>query len=159
MTDEPSSEPNWVTINDGSDKVWKQISMYELRCLECAINEDEPGHLKELHDSGNNIIDRVRSRTVSNQQPERCLYWGSKDGKNCCAFLIPEPDLYVELTEHIRAEEREKTTQSLRNFYENNDCDDGPCPIGGMNEEKCHQYEGKCSLCIFDHAVEELKRK
>jgi hypothetical protein len=107
MTDEPSSEPKWVTIKDGSDRVWKQISMYELKQLEYAINEDEPGHLKELHDSGNNIIDRVRSRTVSSQQPEKCLYWGSKDGKNCCAFLIPEPDLYVELTEHLRAEGRD----------------------------------------------------
>jgi len=69
-----------------------------------------------------------------------------------CEFTKIDPDA-------IKKEEREKITQSLRNFYENNDCDDGPCPIGGMNEEKCHQYEGKCSLCIFDHAVEELKRK
>jgi hypothetical protein len=59
---QPSSEPNWVTIRDGSDRDWRLISMYELKKLEHAINEDEPGHLKELHDSGNEVIDKVRIR-------------------------------------------------------------------------------------------------
>jgi hypothetical protein len=36
--------------------------MYELKKLEYAINESEPGHLKELHDSGNEVIDKVRIR-------------------------------------------------------------------------------------------------
>jgi hypothetical protein len=59
---QPSSEPSWVTIADGSDRDWRLISMYELKKLEHAINEDEPGHLKELHDSGNEAIDKVRIR-------------------------------------------------------------------------------------------------
>jgi hypothetical protein len=63
MGDElPSSEPSWVTIRDGSDRDWRQISMYELRELEWAINEDCPGHIKELHDLGNEVIDKVRAR-------------------------------------------------------------------------------------------------
>jgi hypothetical protein len=61
---EPSSEPSWITIYNGSDRVWKLISMYEVQELGYAINEDEPGHLKELHDSGNEILKRIRSRTV-----------------------------------------------------------------------------------------------
>ena len=60
--------------------------------------------------------------------------------------------------EGIRREEREKTIQFIRNFIEHNQCD-GSCPFDSMNEGQCHQYEANCSLCIFDHAVEELKRK
>jgi hypothetical protein len=59
---QPSSEPSWITIGDGSDRDWRLISMYELKKLEYAINESEPGHLKELHDSGNEVIDKVRIR-------------------------------------------------------------------------------------------------
>lgn len=66
----PSSEPNWVTVKDGSDKDYRLISMYELQKLEYAINEEcvgkndgcPPGHLKEMHDSGNEVIDKVRLR-------------------------------------------------------------------------------------------------
>ena len=44
--------------------------MFELKKLEHAINEEcvgkndgcPPGHLKEMHDSGNEVIDKVRSR-------------------------------------------------------------------------------------------------
>jgi hypothetical protein len=66
-TKQPSSEPSWVTIYDGSDRDWRLISMYELKELGYAINEDEPGHLKELHDSGNKIIAKVRSRQFTPQ--------------------------------------------------------------------------------------------
>lgn len=67
---EPSSEPCWITIKDGSDREWRLISIYELKKLEYAINEGcvgkndgcPPGHLKEMHDSGNETIDKVRSR-------------------------------------------------------------------------------------------------
>ena len=54
----------------------------------------------------------IRSRPY---QSEKCVYWGQKDGKNCCSLLIPEPDLYVELTEAIHKDEREKV---LNEFYE-----------------------------------------
>ena len=65
-----SSEPDYVTIGDGSDRDWRLISMFELKKLEHAINEEcvgkndgcPPGHLKEMHDSGNEVIDKVRSR-------------------------------------------------------------------------------------------------
>jgi len=44
--------------------------MYELRILEHAINEEcigktslcPPGHLEEMHESGNEVIEKVRSR-------------------------------------------------------------------------------------------------
>jgi hypothetical protein len=72
MTPNPplSSEPDWVKVTDGSDKDWRLISMHELRKLEHAINEPcigkndgcPPGHLKEMHDSGNETIDKVRAR-------------------------------------------------------------------------------------------------
>lgn len=71
---EPSSEPSWLTVYDGSDRDWRLISMYQLQELEYAINEEcvgkndgcPPGHLKEMHDSGNEIIDKVRaSKRVS----------------------------------------------------------------------------------------------
>jgi hypothetical protein len=66
----PSSEPAYVTIFDGSDRDWRPISMYELKELGYAINEEcvgktkrcPPGHLKEMHDSGNRIIDKARAR-------------------------------------------------------------------------------------------------
>jgi hypothetical protein len=69
----PSSEPKSITVGDGSDRDWRVISMYELRTLEHAINEEcvgkrdscPPGHLKELHDSGNEVIDKVRSRPTA----------------------------------------------------------------------------------------------
>lgn len=65
-----SSEPDYVHINDGSDKDWRLISMYELKKLEHAINEEcvgkndrcPKGHLKEMHDSGNEVIDKARNR-------------------------------------------------------------------------------------------------
>jgi len=68
--EEPSSEPSWITVFNGSDRDWRLISMYELRKLEYAINEPcvgktercPPGHLEELHDCGNEVIDKVRSR-------------------------------------------------------------------------------------------------
>ena len=68
---QPSSESDWVTIKDGSDREWRLISMYELKQLEHAINEEcvgkndgcPPGHLKEMHDLGNSVIDKVRSRS------------------------------------------------------------------------------------------------
>jgi hypothetical protein len=67
---EPSSEPKWITVFDGSDRNWRLISMYELQELMYAINEEcvgkndgcPPGHLKEMHGSGNEIIDRARAR-------------------------------------------------------------------------------------------------
>lgn len=81
----PSSEPNWVTIKDGSDRDYRLISMYELRKLEYAINEQcvgkndgcPPGHLKEMHDSGNETIDKVRSR--SNHPIVDCSIQGMTD--------------------------------------------------------------------------------
>jgi hypothetical protein len=68
-----SSEPPHVKINNGSDRDWRLISMYELQKLEYAINEEcvgrndgcPPGHLKEMHDSGNEVIDKVRNRQTS----------------------------------------------------------------------------------------------
>jgi hypothetical protein len=66
----PSSEPDYVKINNGSDRDWRLISMFELQKLEHAINEPcvgkndgcPPGHLKEMHNSGNETIDKIRSR-------------------------------------------------------------------------------------------------
>jgi hypothetical protein len=68
---EPSSEPSWIIVGDGSDRDWRLISMYELRKLEHAINEEcvgkndgcPPGHLKEMHDSGNEVINKCRTRS------------------------------------------------------------------------------------------------
>jgi hypothetical protein len=68
-----SSEPPHVKINDGSDRDWRLISMYELQKIEYAINEEcvgyndgcPLGHLKEMHDSGNETIDKVRARPTS----------------------------------------------------------------------------------------------
>ena len=74
-----SSEPNYVKVSDGSDRVWKPISVYELLKIEHAINEEcvgkndgcPAGHLKEMHDSGNETVDRVRSRkSLRLAQPE-----------------------------------------------------------------------------------------
>jgi hypothetical protein len=67
LNQQPSSEPEWVTIADGSDRDWRSISMYELKKLEHAINENEPGHIKEMHDSGNEVIDKIRSRSYNQQ--------------------------------------------------------------------------------------------
>jgi hypothetical protein len=75
-----SSEPSWVEIKDGSDREWRLISMYELRKLEHAINEEcvgktdscPPGHLKEMHDSGNETIDKVRSRPYTSVGRNLC---------------------------------------------------------------------------------------
>jgi hypothetical protein len=75
----PSSEPNYVKVLDGSDRIWKPISVYELPKIEHAINEEcvgkndgcPAGHLKEMHDSGNETVDRVRSRkSLRLAQPE-----------------------------------------------------------------------------------------
>lgn len=62
---EPSSEPNWIKVFDGSDREYRLISMYELRELEGAINEDEPNHFEEMHGAGNKVIDNVRARPRS----------------------------------------------------------------------------------------------
>jgi hypothetical protein len=60
--EQPSSEPEWIHVMDKSDRDWKPISIYELRKIEHAINENEPGHLRELHDQGNETVDKVRAR-------------------------------------------------------------------------------------------------
>ena len=67
-----SSERSSVQVYDGSDRDWRLISLYELRKIESAINEEcvgktaqcPPGHLKEMHDSGNETIDKVWSRKI-----------------------------------------------------------------------------------------------
>jgi hypothetical protein len=68
--------------------------MYELKELEEAINEEcvgkndgcPPGHLKEMHDSGNKIIDKVRLRPTLDKrgdirqvQCENCIRKGLRD--------------------------------------------------------------------------------
>jgi hypothetical protein len=66
-----------------------------------------------------NYIKKIHSRPY-HPAPEPCMYQGLKDGKLLCAFLVPEPDLYVELTEAIRQSEREKVLDELGNklYYE-----------------------------------------
>ena len=45
----PSSEPSYIHVSDGSDKEWRLISMFELREIEGAINEECVGKNKECH--------------------------------------------------------------------------------------------------------------
>jgi hypothetical protein len=88
-----SSEPIYVKIKDGSDRVYRSFSVYELLKLEHAINESEPGHIKELHDAGNETIDKVRSRPFP-------------DCDHCTKIEERPPE--NKYAEQIRAQEREQ---------------------------------------------------
>jgi hypothetical protein len=103
LNQQPSSEPEWVTIADGSDREWRSISMYELKKLEYAINESEPGHLKELHDSGNEVIDKIRSRPYNQQS--NCP--GCGGGLMCHRWCI-DRDCGWDSVKELRQSERHK---------------------------------------------------
>ena len=65
-----------------------------------------------------NVFGVIRSRPHSPLQDttgqKKCVYQGQKDGKLVCAFLMPEPDLYIELTDKIRQDATEKVIDILK---------------------------------------------
>ena len=65
-----------------------------------------------------NVFGVIRSRPHSPLQDttgqKKCVYQGQKDGKLVCAFLMPEPDLYIELTDKIRQDATEKVLGEVR---------------------------------------------
>lgn len=77
-----SSEPKYIKVLNGSDHDWRPVSMFEIQELEYAINESEPGHLKELHDAGNEIIHRLRKR------PNLAAYQPTSSGEQILGEFI-----------------------------------------------------------------------
>ena len=132
---EPSSEPAWVHIKDGSDRDWRSISMYELEKLEHAINEVcvgkndgcPAGHLKEMHDSGNEVIDKVRSRIHLPLQdttdcPHHCSVFRNGFDNNApmehhCDFLNNTCEVEEE---KIRQDERTKVLDGVISIINKN---------------------------------------
>ncbi len=102
----------------------------------------------------NEVIKSLRSGELQKKIIEQCVYWGIKNGKSVCSLLIPEPDLYVELTGAIRADERKKALNILREeFCKINDT--RACPETCENILHCCDVE-KCGLCILDKAAVSL---
>ncbi len=54
-------------------------------------------HPEPLTPEAHDLVMQAK-RIASEKLPDRCRYWGKKEGKFVCAFLIPDPDLYEELT-------------------------------------------------------------
>jgi hypothetical protein len=67
-------------------------------------------HLQQLKNDGFKVIADCESLSIvlasrpHTPAPEQCVYWGKKDGKNRCSLLMPDPALYVELTDAIKSE-------------------------------------------------------
>jgi hypothetical protein len=57
--------------------------------------------------------EKCHHRFQFNDELGQCMYWGREKGKACCSLLIPDPALYVELTESIR---RDAIFKELRDF-------------------------------------------
>ena len=64
----------------------------------------------------------------------------------------------VEHNEVIRKKTINELLGWLRNYIGSHQ-EEGGCPFDSMNEGNCHEYEGSCDLCIFDHAVAELHQQ
>jgi hypothetical protein len=64
---------------------------------------------------GADIIADISSHPLSEViTEEKCKYWGYKDGKPVCSLLMPEPDLYIELTNAIRKDERKNVINEAK---------------------------------------------
>jgi hypothetical protein len=69
--------------------------------------------------------------------------------KDCSIYKFELPELWCK-NGCVRTDG--DLIQKLREFIVNHG-EDGSCPFDSMNEGQCHEYL-RCSLCIFDHAVD-----
>lgn len=55
--------------------------------------------------------------------------------------------------------EREKVLKELIEYYSGLPEHEASCPFDKMNSDECRGMEGDCETCIFNHAIESIRKQ